>query len=283
MGNQEHEPLAIRLARSRVEPEYTMGALTERTRIPAETIRSWERRYQFPQPFRTPTNLRMYTERDIEAIRWLQEQIAQGQRIGAAIGMLRRRLEDATEMAAPQPETGSCSRPKIDHLTNALRENRLADAQQAWDALGFATSPEALATKVILPSSLSLDPANVRALAFLLRKTTVLLDHAAPDTGKPLVGILAPADLVSQVAATVLAHSLARSGAGIITPFCDPASMADLTHLRMSAPDRVTLVSPGTDTPDTGALATLLGVDAVDVWSPADDDIAVIVARITRP
>ncbi len=283
MGKQENEPLAIRLARSRVEPEYTMGALTERTGTRPETVRSWERRYGFPQPSRTPTNIRMYTERDIEAIHWLNEQTASGQSISAAIDMLRRRLDEAEEAPDTRPVASEHFQPPIDALTAALASNRLAGAQQEWDSLAIATSPVAMATRVLLPASQALDATNHRALAFLLRKATVLLDHAMPDDGDPAVGILAPNDTVAQVAATVLATSLARAGARVISPFADPSSMDALSRLRAAGPDHAVLLITGGTSADTSVLTTLLGIDAIETWDPVNDDPGDLVARTSRP
>ena len=43
--------------------------VAERTGIAAATIRMWEQRYGFPEPARTASGYRMYTEEDVEALR----------------------------------------------------------------------------------------------------------------------------------------------------------------------------------------------------------------------
>jgi DICT domain-containing protein len=43
--------------------------VAERTGIAAGTIRMWEQRYGFPEPARTASGYRMYTEQDVEALR----------------------------------------------------------------------------------------------------------------------------------------------------------------------------------------------------------------------
>jgi MerR family transcriptional regulator, light-induced transcriptional regulator len=43
--------------------------VAERTGIAAGTIRMWEQRYGFPEPARTPSGYRMYTEQDVDALR----------------------------------------------------------------------------------------------------------------------------------------------------------------------------------------------------------------------
>jgi MerR family transcriptional regulator, light-induced transcriptional regulator len=43
--------------------------VAERTGITAATIRMWEQRYGFPEPARTPSGYRQYTEEDVDALR----------------------------------------------------------------------------------------------------------------------------------------------------------------------------------------------------------------------
>ena len=43
--------------------------VAEKTGIAAATIRMWEQRYGFPEPARTPSGYRMYTDEDVEALR----------------------------------------------------------------------------------------------------------------------------------------------------------------------------------------------------------------------
>jgi DICT domain-containing protein len=43
--------------------------VAERTGIAAATIRMWEQRYGFPEPGRTPSGYRMYSEQDVDALR----------------------------------------------------------------------------------------------------------------------------------------------------------------------------------------------------------------------
>lgn len=71
-------------------PLYNTAAVVQRTGVPAATFRAWERRYDFPKPHREPTGQRLYTERDIATIRWLQGQTDQGVAVSRAVDMLRR-------------------------------------------------------------------------------------------------------------------------------------------------------------------------------------------------
>ena len=70
------------------EPMYNIRSVVERTGIAAETIRAWERRYGFPEPYRSPNGYRLYTEDEIAALKWLKGQTASGMSIGQSINLL---------------------------------------------------------------------------------------------------------------------------------------------------------------------------------------------------
>jgi DNA-binding transcriptional MerR regulator/methylmalonyl-CoA mutase cobalamin-binding subunit len=81
-------------------PLYNTAAVVQRTGVPATTIRAWERRYGYPLPMRDSGGQRLYSEQEIEGIRWLSEQTSRGVAISRAIAMLR------GGYAAPQPAAG---------------------------------------------------------------------------------------------------------------------------------------------------------------------------------
>ena len=114
-------------ARSRqaAEPLYNIKAVVQRTGVPADTMRAWERRYGVPRPRRTGTGRRLYSERDIEAIRWLRDRTAAGVTISQAIEQLRGLGEQPFGAPAPEREPG----PR--HFGALTRE--LLDALLAFD------------------------------------------------------------------------------------------------------------------------------------------------------
>lgn len=89
-------------ARHANEPLYNIKAVVQQTGIPADTVRAWERRYGVPQPQRSETGRRLYSERDIAAIRWLRERTAAGITISQAIQQLRALGEEVLD-TPPSP------------------------------------------------------------------------------------------------------------------------------------------------------------------------------------
>jgi DNA-binding transcriptional MerR regulator len=278
MEMTEHDLLAEILVRSRVAPEYTMGALAKQTGVPADTLRSWERRYGFPTPARTETNQRRYSERDIAAVRWLRAQTEQGQGISEAIAMVKSRLTEepaAGRERLPDPFIATSQAPPLKSLVEALVAGQLDAAQDAWDNIVIALSPGAIGGAVILPAHLRIEqapgqmtarsPSLERARAFLLRKATVLLDYAGPDTGLISFCILTSGTQENAVPATVLATTLSRAGFRINTPFLNAASLESVNALHDLLPDHVIFVGGSAD--GARAVARLVPGQRIYRWS----------------
>jgi hypothetical protein len=98
-----------------------------------------------------------------------------------------------------------------------------------------------------------------RALAFLLRKATVLLDLSTPDRGTRDVIVLNAEPDTTLVPATALATILSRSGFRLLLPIIDArdsATVFALSALGTSAP--VILVTPGPESALLDGLHRLL-------------------------
>ena len=66
---------------TKTSPTYNLGAVIRETGIKADALRAWERRYGLPQPARSAGGQRLYSQRDLEIIKWLiakQEEIMAG-------------------------------------------------------------------------------------------------------------------------------------------------------------------------------------------------------------
>ena len=63
---------------------YNLGAITRETGLHPDTLRAWERRYDLPQPTRSDGGQRLYSQRDLEIIRWLIAKQETGLRISQA-------------------------------------------------------------------------------------------------------------------------------------------------------------------------------------------------------
>ena len=68
-------------------PTYNLKAVIKETGIAADTLRAWERRYGLPMPDRTSGGHRLYSQRDIEIIKWLMAKQGEGLSISRAVDM----------------------------------------------------------------------------------------------------------------------------------------------------------------------------------------------------
>lgn len=75
------------------EPVYNIKSVSEQTGVQPVTLRAWERRYSFPEPQRTGSGYRLYSEYDIAAVNWLKQRTDAGMTIAQAIKLLASLIE----------------------------------------------------------------------------------------------------------------------------------------------------------------------------------------------
>lgn len=192
--------------RLRAEPLYNTGAVVQRTGVPADTFRAWERRYGLPAPVRTKGNQRLYSEQDVATIAWLRDQTRAGLSISQAVRVFR---ATPTAAASPPRETGR-DRDRLDgDLVGRMDgfRDEVVEALVAYDA-GRASRvvEEALALLPIEDVCLHLlQPALYEighrwargeigistehfASAFVIRKVGALFNLSQPEEGRgPIV------------------------------------------------------------------------------------------------
>lgn len=70
------------------EAIYNIGVVSRMTGIPPATLRIWERRYDFPQSERTEGKHRLYSEAEVQRLRWVKSRIDEGMQTRQAIKAL---------------------------------------------------------------------------------------------------------------------------------------------------------------------------------------------------
>jgi len=68
-------------------PAFNLKVVLQETNIAADTLRAWERRYGLPMPQRTAGGHRLYSQYDIETIKWLLARQAEGLSISRAVDL----------------------------------------------------------------------------------------------------------------------------------------------------------------------------------------------------
>ena len=68
-------------------PAFNLKVVLQETGIAADTLRAWERRYGIPMPQRTAGGHRLYSQYDIETIKWLMGRQSEGLSISRAVDL----------------------------------------------------------------------------------------------------------------------------------------------------------------------------------------------------
>jgi DNA-binding transcriptional MerR regulator/methylmalonyl-CoA mutase cobalamin-binding subunit len=71
-------------------PIYNLKAVVQETGLKPDTLRAWERRYGLPHPDRTGGGHRLYSQYDIEMLKWLVARQEEGLNISRAVDLWRR-------------------------------------------------------------------------------------------------------------------------------------------------------------------------------------------------
>lgn len=221
-------------------PEYNTRAVANRTGVPADTFRAWERRYGLPRPSRSAGNQRLYSERDIAVISWLREQTANGLSISQAVVHAARALDAAAADASEPPVKVP---PKLarwdipDDLEQryAVLTERLVAALVVYDAAGAgqvveeatALLPlEQICLGILQPALADIGQRWARreisvsvehfASGFVLRRLGALFNASRPESGSPTVLTACAEGELHEVGLLVVSLFLSRHGYRVV-------------------------------------------------------------------
>jgi len=120
------------------EPEaiYNIGVVSRMTDIPAATLRIWERRYGFPQAARTEGGHRLYSDREVQRLRWVKARVDNGMQIRQAVRALEVAEQNPDSVAEMIPLPQAKLPPELaeahtlDQTRDLARDSYLAVLQQ---------------------------------------------------------------------------------------------------------------------------------------------------------
>lgn len=102
-------------------PAFNLKAVLRETSLAADTLRAWERRYGLPVPQRTSGGHRLYSQYDIETIKWLMARQAEGLSISRAVDLW-------NEQAASGADPLAAAAPSNMILTQTTPPNSAGDS-----------------------------------------------------------------------------------------------------------------------------------------------------------
>lgn len=127
-------------------PAFNLKAVLQETNLAADTLRAWERRYGLPMPQRTAGGHRLYSQYDIETIKWLMARQAKGLSISRAVDLWNEKNASGLDpLAGAAPSAFSSPQAT---LAIASPETNLDSLRAQWIAACLNFS-EAAAEKIL--------------------------------------------------------------------------------------------------------------------------------------
>lgn len=112
----------------------SIGALSRATRIPVETLRTWERRYGSPKPERKPSGHRLYPASSVAHLRQVARLLARGHRPGEVLRLSAQELDALLSVSDPLGDPAAAS-TELSAITEPHLELSLRAALQATESL----------------------------------------------------------------------------------------------------------------------------------------------------
>ncbi|MFN3742707.1 MAG: MerR family transcriptional regulator [Anaerolineales bacterium] len=217
-------------------PAFNLKAVLKETGLAADTLRAWERRYGLPKPQRTPGGHRLYSQYDIETIKWLMARQAEGLSISRAVDLWNEHIAsglDPLANAAVQAASPLTAAP-ADTSLDALRAGWLTaclhfDESRAEQTLNQAFamfSVEAVCINILQRALAEIgelwyhNRASVQqehfASALAMRRLDALLSAAPAPTRKETIIVGCPAGEWHAFTALLLSLFLRRRGWNVV-------------------------------------------------------------------
>jgi DNA-binding transcriptional MerR regulator/methylmalonyl-CoA mutase cobalamin-binding subunit len=138
--------------------EYPIKAVSKLTRLSADTLRAWERRYEAIKPDRSGQR-RTYTESDISRLNLLRRAVESGHNISGIASLsdeeLKRLAERSIEFAAvareAAPESAASDHLSLQPVIDAIERFDYADAERELNRLALLVSSREFVRQVVIP------------------------------------------------------------------------------------------------------------------------------------
>ena len=119
-------------------PTYNLKAVVRETGLKPDTLRAWERRYGVPAPQRTDSGHRLYSQHDIDTLKWLLVRQNEGMSISRAVELWHRLEVDGLDPLTATVAPGTQRAPEVRReaapvAAAAFGEgNTVAGLRQSW-------------------------------------------------------------------------------------------------------------------------------------------------------
>lgn len=111
-------------------PTLNLKAVLQETGLKADVLRAWERRYGLPAPQRTEGGHRLYSEYDVQTIKWLLLRQSEGLAISRAVSLWQEQMNQGMDPLAGRLMGNSA--PSLSSVATPGLANNLDEIRSAW-------------------------------------------------------------------------------------------------------------------------------------------------------
>ena len=109
-------------------PTYNMKVVVQETGLKPDTLRAWERRYGVPNPQRTAGGHRLYSQREIDMLKWLVARQNEGMSISHAVELWNQLTSEGVDPT--EAYTGNV--PEVQRSAEPISGAQLGQQREAW-------------------------------------------------------------------------------------------------------------------------------------------------------
>lgn len=214
-------------------PAFNLKVVLKETGIRPDTLRAWERRYGLPKPQRSAGGHRLYSQRDIEMIKWLMARQEEGLSIARAVDLLRSQIaqgNDPLEQLEPPISPPITTAGTLENLRQEWVSACLAFDENKAEGLlnqAFALFPlETVVTDILQYAMMQMgdrwyqNDISVQqehfASALVQRRLNSLIAASPPPTRSELILIGNPPNEQHLIPILLLNLFLRRRGFGVV-------------------------------------------------------------------
>ena len=241
-------------------PKYTIKAVSVQTGIRPITLRAWERRYEVLTPSRSDNRYRLYSDRDIAILRWVQSRMSNGVSISMAVTELRQITDtgnwpESIPLSKPITPAQAAAPPELyaRELFQTLKRHDEAEAENLLRETFSFFDLKTVLFKILTPCLVDIGEAWVRgeirittehfASAFLRGKLLTLLQAYPHRRNAPLILLGGAPTEQHEIGALMMAVLLRSDGYRV--EFLGPDIPLDdlVEHARYEKPNLIILTA----------------------------------------
>jgi DNA-binding transcriptional MerR regulator/methylmalonyl-CoA mutase cobalamin-binding subunit len=121
------------------------------TGIPKETLRVWERRYDFPQPERDRNGERIYPAAQVQRLRLVKRLLDLGYRPGKIMHMDSDALAELASKAGAETPAPNAEDPELRHCLALIREHKMQELRQRMAQAQLHLGLQRFVTELVAP------------------------------------------------------------------------------------------------------------------------------------